>query len=192
MRRLTAILLLLSLSASMQAANLQASALQPASLPDAPTPHFPPDEQPAANPRWHQVELLNIDEPIAILEHGRRIPMPCRLDHVDDTLIACNLYAPSMAPRRITFPIDSVEAVYLEEQAYGPTNTALVIGTVAGAAVGGVVCHQGDAHIILICTVIGAALGLTFMVTPHSNFLPPPPHLHRRLIYRAPATPAAH
>lgn len=183
MRRHLATLLLLSLSASLQAST----------LPDAPTPQRPaatdPQPQPATNPRWHRVELLNTDEPIAILEHGRRLPMPCRLDHVDDTLIACNLYSSSMAPRRITYPIASVEAVYLEEEAYGPTNVALGIGTVAGAAVGGVVCHQGDAHIILICTVIGAAIALSIMLTPHPSPFPPTPHLHRRLIYRAPASP---
>jgi hypothetical protein len=182
MHRLAAALLLLTLPSYSQSHD----------LPEAPSPQQQPSmNQPLpgatpSNPAWYKVQRLNTDDPIAVLERGRRDPVPCRLDRVDDALLACNLYAPNSAPRRIVYPIANIQAVYLEEEVYGPTRTAILIGTGVGAAFGGAVCNEGEARVILVCTLVGAALGASIVFSPRPSPYPPTPHLRRRLIYRVP------
>jgi hypothetical protein len=182
MHRLVAALLLLTLP----------SCAQSLVLPEAPSPQQqttttrPLTSATPSNPAWYKVQLLNTDDPIAVLERGRRDPVPCRLDRADDAILACNLYAPNSAPRRIVYPIANIQAIYLEEEAYGPTRTAILLGTGVGAAVGGAVCNEGSARVILTCTLIGAALGASIVFSPRPSPFPPTPHLRRRLIYRAP------
>ncbi len=156
-------------------------------LPDAPVPQQTSSAS-SQDPAWRQVERLNPDDSVEILENGRRNAFPCRLDRVDDTLIACNIYPLHLPPRRVTVPAANVSAVYLDEEVYsnGPRLAPVLVTTAIGTALGAAACRESSGSAIVVCAFIGAALGALapFMLPPGP--FPPRPHFRRRLIYRAP------
>jgi hypothetical protein len=162
---------------------------QPASLPDAPSPQLqpqPPSTPPPArpDPHWLKVEQLPPGKAIAVLERGRDYPTSCTLDLADHTTLACIQSSPYSPPRRLVFPARNVAAVFTEELTSGPSLTALLVGLGIGGGLGAGVCNEGSARVILTCSLLGAGIGAGVAASPSP--LPHPPHLRRRLIYRAP------
>jgi hypothetical protein len=164
---------------------------QPAPLPDAPGAQLQP-QAPAPStlapvkpdPQWLKVEQLPPGKAIAVLERGREYPTSCNMDLADDTTLACLQTVPYSPSRRMVFPMGNVAAVFTEEMKSGPSLTALLLGLGIGAGLGGGVCNQGSARVILTCSLLGAGIGAGVALSP-SPF-PHPSRLSRHLIYRAP------
>lgn len=173
---------------------------QPASLPDAPSAHLQPQapapystaQSPPAlstpppttpDPHWLRVERLPPGKAIAVLERGRQYPTSCTMDLASDTTLACIQPVPYSPPRRLVFPTRNIDAVFTEEIESGPSLTALLVGLGIGAGLGAGVCNEGSARIILTCSLLGAGIGAGVAASPSP--LPRPPHIRRRLIYRA-------
>jgi hypothetical protein len=165
---------------------------QTASLPDAPGAQLQPQAQTPSpttpsttspktpDPHWLKVEQLPPGKAIAVLERGRQYPTSCTMDLASDTILACTQPVPYSQPRRLVFPTRNIDAVFTEEIESGPSLTALLVGLGIGAGLGAGVCNEGSARIILTCSLLGA--GAAASPSP----LPRPPHIRRRLIYRAP------
>ena len=152
------------------------------------SPAAPASTVPATlrNPGWDRVAALVPGEPIAVLQPGRRSPVPCRADWVDDASLACVVYVPYSAPRRTVYPIGNIAAVYSEETVDGPSSTALLLGSGIGGGIGAIVCSNANATTILGCAGVGGLIGLAVAATPHPTRYPPRPRTRLRLIYRAP------
>jgi hypothetical protein len=169
---------------------------QPASLPDAPSaqlqPQAPATTPPARStpppatpdPHWLRVEQLPPGKAIAVLERGREYPTSCNMDLADDTTLTCTQASPYSLPRRLIFPVSNIAAVFSEQVEFGPSNKAVIVGLVIGAGVGAGICNQASGGIIATCSLLGATIGWAAATTNPPG--PPPAHIHRRLIYRAP------
>jgi hypothetical protein len=101
---------------------------------------------------------------------------------------------PYSPPRRLVFPIRNIASVFTEEVTFEPSRTAILvklgIGAAIGAALGVGVCNEAPVRDILACSLVGAGIGGAVVFAPPDTFAPPryprPPHIRRRLIYRAP------
>jgi hypothetical protein len=160
---------------------------QTASLPDAPGAQLQPQSQtpPPTTPSTTSPTTRDphwLGKAIAVLERGRQYPST--MDLASDTTLACIQPVPYSPPRRLVFPTRNIEAVFTEEIESGPNLTALLVGLGIGGGLAAGVCNQGSARTILTCSLLGAGIGAGVALSPSP--LPRPPHIRRRLIYRAP------
>jgi hypothetical protein len=127
---------------------------------------------------WRSVERIVPGTPISVLERGRR---GCDLVQVTDSELSCDQHIGGDW-RRIRFQRDRVREVRLEE----PQHNKMLLGTVAGAAVGGLIGFaaggqssdpetRGYARVygIPIGAVVGGLIGHAI-------------HLHGPVVYRQP------
>jgi hypothetical protein len=155
--------------------------LQPQS--QTPSPSTPSTTPPTTlDPHWLKVEQLPLGKAIAVLERGRQYS--CTMDLASDSTLACIQPVPYSPPRRLVFPTRNIDAIFTEEIESGPSLTAFLVGLGIGGGLGAGVCNQGSARVILTCSLLGAGIGLGVATSPSSR--PSPPHIRRRLIYRAP------
>jgi len=181
---------------------------QTASLPDAPSAQLQPQAQtpsssalvPSTPPRpipdhhWLRVEQLPPGKAIAVLQYGHGYPTSCNVNLANDTTLTCTEPMPYSLPRRLVFPIGNIASVFTEEVTFEPSRTAILvklgIGAAIGAALGVGVCNEAPARDILACSLVGAGIGGAVVFAPPETSTPPryprPPHIRRRLIYRAP------
>ena len=197
MRHLVPALLLfmLTLPIHSQTASLPdapSAQLQPQALSPSSSPPVPSTPLPTSDHHWLQVEQLPPGKTIAVLQYGHSYPTSCSINLANDTTLTCTESMPYSPPRRLVFPIGNIASVFTEEVTFDPSRTAILvklsIGAAIGAALGVGVCNDAPARDIPACSLAGAVIGGVIVFAPPDTppRYPRPPHIRRRLIYRAP------
>jgi hypothetical protein len=179
---------LLATSESLPLSNPEPLAQAPSAQRQQTSPTSSPLGHPGPSPQWLKVESLQPGDSIAILQPGRSLPTPCRFDDVTDDTLTCNVYPPGSSPRRTVYPIHSIQAIYVDEwdTSRGANPAPIVLGAALGGFLGGGISKEGSVRTIAVCVSLGSAIGATVGYIASSDYTPPRPHLHRRLLYQIP------
>ena len=74
----------------------------------------------APSHQWREIASLPPGSQLLVRQVDSRVLQPCTLAWIDNTALACDIFVPTVGPRRVVFPVASV--VSITQQA-SPSNT---------------------------------------------------------------------
>ena len=110
--------------------------------------------------QWREIARLPTGSQLVVRQVDSRVLQPCTLAWIDNTALACDIFVPTVGPRRVVFPIASVSSVTQQApSSYTRSDVhpvALVVGMAIGATLGGIGGSSGGTR----DGIAGGVLGL--------------------------------
>jgi len=151
-------------------------------------------QTPPPSRQWRQIASLPPGSQLLVRQIDAPALQPCTLAWIDNAALACDIFVPTVGPRRVVYPIASVSSV---TQQTTPSYTrsdmhpvALLVGMAIGATLGGIGASSGGTRDGIAGGVLGLFTGGGIGLAVATSFNPrPQPQFAFRVPLHAPRLP---
>ena len=158
-------------------------------LAQQPTAELVDAPQPTASVRdvrWDKVEDLLPGETVEVRERADGVRTECALDSVDDAVLVCEVENRYHPLRRLVYPHEAIDRVWVTRASYAPSGRAVLIGAGVGGLLGRVAGSGSSAGQTCLSVLLGGLLGYGLVELFDSHTFRP--WTQRLLIYAAAKT----